>query len=160
MQPIERSIRIGAPLDIVWRLLTEIDRLPERMPHVLAITRISGPGFGVGTRWTHKSRPLHAKDVTTEWVVEVIGYSEKQFFVQAIDTPLARSVNGYDFAAQGPMMTELRAVAQMQPRSLWSRLAIWASARNLARATDHAMALILEEVKRAAERLHAESDAV
>ena len=87
MDTVERRHRIGAPLDLVWRVFTEIDKLPERLSHVVEIRRISGPTFGVGTRWRHVSRPPHANGGPVASDIEVTGCKDREFFVLEPEKP-------------------------------------------------------------------------
>lgn len=176
MEPIERKIRIAAPADHCWRVFTDIDRLPERLEHVVAVTRLSGPQFDVGTRWRHTTRPpqqaqrsavglgqnvggaidrpapQQPAQVSAE--VEVIGCDPGRFYTLAIKTAIGRSVYAYEFTQIAPNMTELRAIAQMQPTSLRSRFTIFALRRVLTRAIEGAFDHLLGQMQRLTERLH------
>ena len=151
MNPVERVVRVSAPLDQVWRVFTEIDELPRRMRHVISIERLGGPAFGVGTRWRHTARPHNAPDTRVSSEIEVAGCEPKQFFVLQMATPMGRSVNGYELRPMGENMTEIRALVQMQPTGLLSRLSIWLFQKPLMRATEQALDRLLEEFRRAAE---------
>ena len=157
MKPVERNMRIGAPLEFVWRAFTEIDSLPERMRHVVEVARISGPKFGVGTRWRHVSQPQQAGVGPVASEIEVIGCRDGDFFVLEMNTPFGRSVNGYEFRAVNPVQTELRALVQMQPSGLASRISLGLFGKQLARVTEQALDRLLQEFSRAAERLHQQS---
>ncbi|MCI4664518.1 MAG: SRPBCC family protein [Neomegalonema sp.] len=151
MEPVERIVRVSAPLDLVWRIFSEVDELPRRMRHVVEVQRLSGPAFGVGTRWRHTARPHSAPDTRVASDIEVTGCEPQKFFVLQMQTPMGRSVNGYELRPLGPNLTEVRAIVQMQPTGLLSRLWIWALRKPLIRATDEALDRLLTEFRRAAE---------
>ncbi len=159
MEPIERKIRIAAPVEHVWRVFSDIDRLPERIDHVVSVERIGGPEFDVGTTWRHVARAPRgaetgARQVQTAATVEVIGCARGEFYVLAIETPLGRAVHAYEFTPIAEATTELRAVVQLQPTGLWSRIVVGLLGRFLARALDTGLERLMVELKRATERLH------
>lgn len=176
MDPIERKIRIATPVEHAWRVFTDIDKLPERLDHVLSVTRLDGPPFDVGTRWRHTTRPPPAltgarngaagpgqglggpqPPSQVSAVVEVIGCERHSFYALSIGTAIGKSVYAYEFTQVAPEMTEVRAIAQMQPEGLRSRIMIWALRRVLTRAISKALEHLLGEMQRLCERLHQQS---
>jgi uncharacterized protein YndB with AHSA1/START domain len=67
---IEFDLRqhVAAPPERVWRALTELDRAGEWMPGFVRAERLTGDGFGVGTRW-RETRKVFGKEATEEFEV-------------------------------------------------------------------------------------------
>lgn len=159
MDPVEHSIRIDAPVDTVWRVMTEIDVMPQRLRHVVETERLSGPPFSVGTRWRHKARPQHevapgrpAPEIETQ--IEVIGCEPGLYFVTSMPTLYGRAVQGYELNALSTTQCEVRTKVTVQATGFGSRFMLWLVRRTLARMTGPALDRLLKELKRAAEQLH------
>ena len=58
MTEIEISREVAAPAAVTWEVATDIDGLPEVVEAIESVERISGPEFGVGTRWRETRRML------------------------------------------------------------------------------------------------------
>ncbi|MFE4502021.1 SRPBCC family protein [Rhodococcus sp. NPDC056743] len=62
---------VHAPVDTVWKVVTDLDGAVDTLTGVSRIERLAGEGYAVGTRW-RETRKLMGKEATEEmWVVEV-----------------------------------------------------------------------------------------
>lgn len=62
---------IAAPVDRVWTVITDLDFAPEVIRSIVAVERVAGDGWEVGTRW-RETRRLWGKAETEEmWVSAV-----------------------------------------------------------------------------------------
>lgn len=62
---------VDAPAEAVWSVLTDLDGAVDTLRGVIAIERVSGTGYAVGTRW-RETRKMMGKAETLElWVSEV-----------------------------------------------------------------------------------------
>lgn len=68
MSRIEVSRQIDAPAERVWEVITDLDAAPATLSGVESIERLSGPQFGVGTRW-RETRTTFGKRASEELVV-------------------------------------------------------------------------------------------
>ena len=68
---ITLSREVRAPVETVWGVVTDIDSAVSTLSGVVAVERLSGPGYQVGTRW-RETRKVMGKEAAEEmWVVEV-----------------------------------------------------------------------------------------
>lgn len=58
----------SAPVDVVWRIATDIASLPETMSGITAVEVLSDGEFGVGTRW-RETRTMYGKQASEEMVI-------------------------------------------------------------------------------------------
>lgn len=66
---VQRDI-VAEPAE-VWAVLTDLERFSKVLTSVDLVERLSGPGFGVGTRW-RETRRMFGKVATEEmWVSEL-----------------------------------------------------------------------------------------
>lgn len=61
--------RIKAPLDTVWRVLTDVEHIPEWTPSMKSVRIVEGTGFGVGTKVEIRQPRMIAMTWTVEEVV-------------------------------------------------------------------------------------------
>lgn len=62
---------VAAPPERVWAVLTDLDGARDFLPGLVSIERLSGPEYGVGTRW-RETRKMFGKEASEEMeVVEV-----------------------------------------------------------------------------------------
>ncbi|MDV6265431.1 SRPBCC family protein [Rhodococcus globerulus] len=62
---------VNAPVDTVWKVVTDLDGAVDTLTGVTRIERLAGEGYAVGTRW-RETRKLMGKEASEEmWVVEV-----------------------------------------------------------------------------------------
>ena len=54
MVKAEASIVIGAPVEKVWGLIINAEKLPEWMPLLIDVSDIQGEGVGETFKWTYK----------------------------------------------------------------------------------------------------------
>ena len=59
---------IAAPPEVVWRVLTELDRAPERLRSIRRVERLAGPDYGVGTSW-RETRRMFGQEASEEMTV-------------------------------------------------------------------------------------------
>lgn len=60
----ETEQHIAAPAEIVWAVLTELDDAPSFMTTMVAVERIEGPAYDVGTRWRETRK--HGRSTITQ----------------------------------------------------------------------------------------------
>jgi hypothetical protein len=68
---LEISRRISAPTERIWSVITDLDAAPDQLSGVESIERISGPEFGVGTRW-RETRRMFGKEAVEELEVGTV----------------------------------------------------------------------------------------
>lgn len=68
MSEIKVEREVAAPAERVWELITDLDGSVERLSGVESVERVSGPDFGVGTRW-RETRKMFGKEATEEMEV-------------------------------------------------------------------------------------------
>lgn len=70
--PIEITVKVNAPAEVVWRLITDIDGAPERISAIQSVERLDDlPEFGIGTRW-RETRTMFGRTASEEMVVTEI----------------------------------------------------------------------------------------
>ncbi|MFT3662886.1 MAG: SRPBCC family protein [Gordonia sp. (in: high G+C Gram-positive bacteria)] len=62
---------IAAPVEVIWSVLTDLDAAPTTLTGVTAVERVSGDGYGVGTRWRETRLVLKREAVEEMWVDEI-----------------------------------------------------------------------------------------
>ena len=68
MATITVSTNVSAPIDQVFAVFTDIDKLAERIPAITALEKLTEGPFGEGTRW-RETRLMFKKEATEEmWV--------------------------------------------------------------------------------------------
>jgi carbon monoxide dehydrogenase subunit G len=68
MKGLDVSRQINANATQVWSVITNLDGAAEHLSGVKSLERISGPEFGVGTRW-RETRKMFGKEATEEMEV-------------------------------------------------------------------------------------------
>ena len=62
---------VNAPLDTVWKVVTDLDGAVDTLAGVTRIERLAGEGYAVGTKW-RETRKMMGKEASEEmWVTEV-----------------------------------------------------------------------------------------
>ncbi|WP_062461100.1 SRPBCC family protein [Demequina soli] len=61
---------IGASVERVWEILTDLDYATEVLPSIVALERLEGDGYAVGVRW-RETRKMWGREETEEMVVTV-----------------------------------------------------------------------------------------
>jgi ribosome-associated toxin RatA of RatAB toxin-antitoxin module len=62
-----RSDQLAAPVELVWKLTTDVDRWPEILPTVRAVTRLDPDPISAGSRVR-----IEQPGLTAEWTVQVL----------------------------------------------------------------------------------------
>ena len=63
---------VDAPADIVWAIITDLDRSPEIIDGIDSIERLdTGSGFDVGTRW-RETRTMFGRQATEELEITAV----------------------------------------------------------------------------------------
>lgn len=79
---ITANIRINAPMDTVFDVFTDLDKLTERVEGITKVEVLQQPSsMAVGTKW-RETRVMFGKEATEEmWVTELT--SNKNYVVEA-----------------------------------------------------------------------------
>ena len=68
MATINVSTNVSKPIDQVFAVFTDLEKLPERVPAITALKKLTEGPFGEGTRW-RETRLMFKKEATEEmWV--------------------------------------------------------------------------------------------
>ena len=67
----------------VWKVITDLDRAPKVFTGIVAVERVEGDGFDVGTRW-RETRRIAGKEGTEEMWVSAVDEG-KSYTVSAKD---------------------------------------------------------------------------
>lgn len=104
---------VEAPLEVVWRVATDLEALPETMSAITAVEVLAGGDpFGVGTRW-RETRLMMRREATEEMTVTRVE-PERGYTVEA-DNHGVHYVSTFAFAPVGPQRTEVTMTFSGQP---------------------------------------------
>ncbi|WP_084130331.1 SRPBCC family protein [Demequina sp. NBRC 110055] len=68
---VEVTKDINATPEGVWSVVTDLDSAPEVMRNIVAVERLEGDGFSVGTRWKETRRMFGRDEAETMWVSDI-----------------------------------------------------------------------------------------
>jgi len=105
MSELSVSREVSVSPDVLWELITDLDRSPNVISAVTAVARLDdGNGFGVGTRW-QETRLIFGREATE--VLEVTDIEPGRSYTVEAESLGARyrSVISVDPAPQGSVIT-------------------------------------------------------
>lgn len=122
MTAVQRSVSadVGAPPEVVWRLVSDVTRMGEWSPETEAAEWVSGRPGAVGATFRGRNRRGRATWATTCEVVESVPGRAFAFVVGKPDKPSARW--RYDLAAAGSGTTVTETFELPSPLGAVSRL--------------------------------------
>ena len=146
MPSVEVHRTIAAPAGRVFRIATDLGRMPETMSGIDAIEVLSDGPFGEGTRW-RETRTLYGKQATEEmWVT---GCDPPRSYVVEAESHGAHYRTGITFVPEGDG-TRVTFTFEVRPLSFVARL--FSVLRGLMlKSVKKALEQDLEDLKRAAE---------
>lgn len=148
MSAIEISQRIGAPAAAVWDLITDLDGSPQRLSRVESVERLSGPDFGVGTRW-RETRVMFGRRASEEMEVTTIEPGSA-YTVEAASHG-SRYLSVLSVAATGEAESRLTMRFEADPETTIAKVTAATVGRLFARATRRAIARDLDDIAAAAQ---------
>lgn len=96
---------VNAPPETVWRVATDLERMPETMSAITEVEVLEGGGeFGVGTRW-RETRMMMRREATEE--MEVTAVEPQRRYVVEADNSGVHYVSTFTFAPVGADHTEV-----------------------------------------------------
>lgn len=148
MSAIEISRRVDAPAAAVWELITDLDGSPQRLSGVESVERLSGPEFGVGTRW-RETRVMFGRRASEE--MEVTAIEPPNAYTVAAASHGMSYVSAWSVAAvdEGESLLTMRFDAD--PETAVAKVAAATLGRLFAGATRKALVRDLDDIAAAAE---------
>ncbi|WP_278314728.1 SRPBCC family protein [Lolliginicoccus levis] len=147
---IDITRHINAPVERVWRIITDLDNAADVLDGITRIERLSGDGYEVGTRW-RETRKMMGKEASEEmWVTEV---EAPRRTVIAAEHGKVRYTTEFHLAdSDGGTAVTMRFSARMPERRGLRKLADKALVRFGTSITRKAMEKDLDSIARVAEK--------
>src|SRR5262245_5284726 len=118
MTTVTVATRIEAPVERVFELFTDIERIPERVSGIRNTEVMTSGGFRLGTRWL-ETRAIMGRDVTEE--MEVTAFEQKPPFTISKEKPRTTNATPVRFAAVNGV-TAVTVESTLDPQSFLARL--------------------------------------
>jgi carbon monoxide dehydrogenase subunit G len=147
MKAMTVSRHVDAPPERVWAVLTDLEHAPDVIRAIDAVEVHTGPGFGVGTRWT-ETRTMMGR--TASETMEVTAVDPGRSYVVEAASGGTRYRSEFDVVPDGGG-TQLTMTFAGQPSGLGTRLMAATIGRLFATATRRALAADLDDVAQASE---------
>lgn len=139
---------VDAPIDIVWAIITDLERSPEIIGAISHVERLdSGRNFGVGTRW-RETRTMFGREATEEMVITAVEPGTS-YTVEA-DGHGAHYVSTMRLEAIGDRATKLHMTFDAQPDGLVSKVMANTVGRLMMGSTRKALERDLTDIAKAA----------
>ena len=148
MATVRLSQSIGAPSERVWEIICDLDGAPQRLSRIVAIEHLSGPKFGVGTRW-RETRIMFGREATEELAVASIDPGRAYTAVAESHRTKYHSELRIESRAEEASVLTMTFSAEAQ--SLGTKVMAATIGRLFRRATKKALAQDLAEIAAAAE---------
>ena len=149
---LELSRKVDAPADRVWRVITDLDGAAERLSGIDSFERISGPDFGVGTRW-RETRTMFGKQATEE--MEVGSITPGSAYTVLAESHGSKYHWGMGVEDGGDGTSVLRMTFSAEPQSFGAKLMGTILGPIFLGATKKAIVQDLDDIAAAAEALSA-----
>ncbi|WP_149359569.1 SRPBCC family protein [Lolliginicoccus suaedae] len=147
---IDITRHINAPVERVWRIITDIDNAADVLDGIVRIERLGGDGYEVGTRWRETRRMMGREASEEMWVTEV---EPPRRTVIGAEHGTVRYETEFELAdSDGGTAVTMRFSATMPERRGLRKLADKAMVRLGTSITRKAMEKDLDSIARAAER--------
>ena len=141
---------IGAPIEKVWAVATDVGRFPDLIGGVERVELLTDAAFGEGTRW-RETRRMFGREATEEmWVTAVD--PGRSYTVEA-ENHGVRYVSTFAFRATGAEQTEAVLTFGAQPRTKVARVLGTITSAVAARAVAKTLEGDLHDLGTAAETL-------
>lgn len=148
MSSLEVSREIAAPAALVWSLITDLDGSAERLSGVESLERISGPEFGVGTRW-RETRKMFGREATEE--MEVTGVEPGSAYTVEAASHGSRYHSQLQVTPTGEATSTLTMRFAAEPQGALAKVMAATLGRLFTGATRKAIAQDLDDIAAAAE---------
>ena len=145
---LELSRKISAATERVWSLITDLDAAPARISGIDAIERLSGPEFGVGTRW-RETRTMFGREATEE--MEVATVSEGSAYTVVAESHGMKYHSEWRVDGRGDRTSLLTMTFSGEPQGFGAKLMAATVGLLFRRATKKALMQDLDDVAAAAE---------
>ena len=150
MKGLEFSRSINAATERVWDMITDLDGAPQRLSGVDAIERLSGPEFGVGTRW-RETRTMFGREATEE--MEVATVTPGRAYTVLAESHGMKYDSEWRVGDGGDETSLLTMTFSGEPQGLGAKLMAATVGRLFRGATKKALMQDLDEIAAAAEAL-------
>lgn len=118
MAQVTASRTIGAPIELVFKTVAQVEEFSKAIPHILEIEFLSDVKIGVGARFK-ETRLVNGRKATTE--LQVTEYAENERVRIVSDTHGTVWDTVFTLADQGGK-TILEMVMDVRPHSMLARL--------------------------------------
>lgn len=118
MAKITFSQRIDRPRDQVFRLFTELDRMPDRIGGVTSVEKLTAGPVGVGTRFS-ETREIFGKSATEE--MEFTDFQQDESYTVECDSHGTHYRSVYQFEPVGNC-TDVNVQFEAKPVTLMAKL--------------------------------------
>ena len=141
----------GSPEE-VWRVVTDLDSAPDVMRNIIAVERLEGEGFSVGTRWKETRRMFGRDEAETMWVSDIDeprSYTVQSRAGGALYTTVFRLTStetGTELAVTFGAETESPGVGQRVMMALFGKAAMKATRKALVEDLDDIAVAVEKEV--------------
>ena len=119
MKGLEISREVNAATDQVWGLITDLDGAAKRLSGIDSLERLSGPGFGVGTRW-RETRTMFGKQATEE--MEVASVTTGSAYTVLAESHGSRYHSGLRVEKRGGGTSLLTMTFSAEPQSFGAKV--------------------------------------
>lgn len=145
------SREVAASPELVWAIVTDLDRAPEICSGIARVERLAGPVYDVGTRW-RETRTMLGRETTEE--MEVVGLEPGRSATLAAEAHgvVYRSVVRVEPSGAGSLLSMSFSGTLESPSWLQRAAARLTSRMGLA-ATRRAMQQDLDDIAAHAERV-------
>lgn len=141
---------IGAPIEKVWALATDIERWPELIGGIEGVELLTDASFGEGIRW-RETRRMFGRAATEEmWVAEI---DPGRSYTVETENHGVRYVSTFTFTAAGDGRTEGVVTFGAQPRTNVARVLGTITSAVAARGVAKTLEADLQDLATAAETL-------
>lgn len=148
MTEITVTRHVGAPVDRVWAVFTDLEHAPERLSGVKSVEMLSEGSFGVGTRW-RETRVMYGKEASEEMT---IAESEPPHrYVATAESHGARYRSVFEFSPAGER-TEVRMTFSGEPTTTAMRIVGVVTMPLMRRSVSKALTKDLDDLAAACER--------
>jgi uncharacterized protein YndB with AHSA1/START domain len=128
MGPMTFERAVVAPVDLVWAVMTDVARYPERFAAVDATVPLTGDTFGVDTRW-RETRTVYGRPATLE--IRVTEAEPPRRYVTEAQVG-ARAVTEFDFTpSMDGTHTSVRVTFRTEGGGLAYRIAEFLNSRRI-----------------------------
>nr|WP_294692750.1 SRPBCC family protein [uncultured Friedmanniella sp.] len=119
MRTVTARRTIGAPIEKVWAVATDVERWPELIGGIEKVELLTDAPFGEGTRW-RETRRMFGRAATEEmWVADI---EPGRSYTVAADNQGVRYISTFTFTTAGAEHTVAVVTFTAQPRTKVARV--------------------------------------